>query len=353
MLFGVGALIGFAGTFWQGSAKTFRFWVAGALALTLAPHMTLSPLFLWLLLIPTLSMAVAFWFKKILGRVLIVYVLADVCVALAVTLHQRATTEWSLPGPGTWEVGAGLLAAAALLRLGSPLVDAPRATRGLVLLGWWQGALLGWLAGSSAAPILLLGGASLLLCYIFLRQDSGSGSLLVFGAIIAVLGGYGASALALTAVGFAGSAFLLGDRGASVWAAFLPMSIPATLVWSQGGKSAIPILVAAPLAATALYRLAHEAPGRGGGLVAISAVALSLAAVPDQTVRWLLYSVAAAGVVTLSLTKARAVAPSSLPAEPVPTDRTRTMMGVIAILVLPSFLMAARLTLAGLSTGFL
>lgn len=353
MLFGVGALIGFAGTFWQGSAKSLRFWFPGAVALTLAPFMTLSPSFLWLLLIPSLSMAVAFWFKKIIGRILIVYVVADLCTALAVTIHQRASTGWWLPEPGAWESGAPLIAAAALLRLGSPIIDVQRSSRGLVLLGWWQGALLGWLAGRSAAPILISGGACLLLAYILLRKDSRPSPLLVFGVIIAVVAASGSSALAVTAVGLAGSAFLLGERGASVWAAVLSLSVPATLIWSQGDVSSLPIIVGTPLAAMAVYGLAREAPGQGGALAAITAVALSVAALPDKTLRWLLYGVATAGMVTLSLTRPRSVAPSPLPAEPFDSDRTRPMTWALAILLLPSVFLAARLTLVGLSTGFL
>lgn len=346
-------MVGFAGAFWQGSAKTFRFWVAGALALTVAPLMTLSPLFLWLLLVPSLAMAIAFWFKKIPGAVLLIYVLADVCVALAVTLHHRASTEWSVPGPGTWEAGVGLLAAAALLRLGAPFVDGPRASRGLVLLGWWQGVLLAWLAGPSAAPVLILGGTALMLSYILLANGTGSGPLLAFGGVAAVLAAFGPGTLAVVAVGLAGSAFLLGDRGASIWAAVLPMSVPATLIWPSGISSPIPILIGAPVAAAALYRLAHEAKANGGALVAISAVGLSLAAVPDQTLRWLLYGVAVAGVVTLSLTKARSMAPSPMSKEPVPPDRTRAMTAVVATFLLLSVVLAVRLTLVGLSTGFL
>lgn len=352
-LFGIGATIGFAGAFWQGSAKTFRYWAAGAAALALAPMMTLSVKFLWLLLVPALSMAVAFWFEKIPGRLLLIYVLSDLCVALAVSSHYQAGTEWSLPAPGSWEAGVGLLGAAALLRLGATVVEAPRLSMGLVLLGWWQGALLAWLAGSSASSVLVLGGVLLVLGFIALRFDSSTGPLVVFGGIVAMLAASGADPLAVVAVGLAGTAFILGDRAAAIWAAALPLSAPAALAWSAVGVSPIPIIAGVPLTAVAVYRLVPIARSTGGRLTAVAAVALTMTAVPDQTLRWLLYAVAVSGVVTLTLTKAKPIVPSPLPAEVISAELRPAMLGAIVIPLFINVVLAARLTLIGLSTGFL
>ncbi len=283
-----------------------------------------SVVFLTLFVAPTVVMGVAVARHRLEPAPFLLMALSDIALAIAMSLYQSKTALWSLPEVGEWGSGAGLAAAAAILRLGSAANEGNPQEGGLVSVGWWQGAMLAYWVGGEAAAVLVVGGILLWGASAYFSH-SNLAALSLAGGMLAVAAGLGTDLAGVVAVGLAGTALVMGERVAATWVvAVLPLSMLTLLTLPGGDLMALPALIFPGAWAAMSTRLRAIKPTEEGVLYLSSAGALVVIAylaaltsslitglgdageggVPVQVINgiWLAYAAAMAAGVTVLLT---------------------------------------------------
>jgi hypothetical protein len=383
ILFVVGSAITFAGLALDTARRHLPFWLPAVVAFALAVGREPSILFLILYLIPTICIGVAAIFRRVSPLPFLTLAASDVLLAVAVSIYQSKAALWSLPPVGGWGFGGGFAAGAAIVKMVAPVAAADRREGPLISVGWWQGAMLAYWAGAPAGIVLIAGGVALWgMAVIFPR--SALATLTLAGGTLAIAGGLGVGLPGLLVVAFAGTALAMGERVVSSWTiGILPLSVLTAGVVLPGGPYVALPAVVFPLAWAALSRrltqvkspeqqlpLLLTAAGAGAcvwiaawGVSFLPEVAAGGMGVvgPLENGIWLMYGVAFAAAAGYA-----AIAPSSvvtdLEVEPAAGSGQYSQYQLLVPGLIPpvawlvvgvSLILAVRLVLAGLRTGFL
>lgn len=361
--------------------RHWPFWVPATLLFALSVGREPSVVFLGLFLLPTIVMGVGALFRRISPVPFLLIVLSDVALAIALSLYQSKTSLWSLPPVGGWGTGAGALAAiAAVLRLGTASDVADWREGGLLPVAWWQGVMLAYWSGTEAAVVLVVGGAALWAAGAYLAR-SNLAALSLAGGTVAVAAALEPGILPVLVIGLAGTGLALGERVAAPWAiAILPLSfIAGAIELPTGPYIALPALLFPPAWAVMTARVSQIRPpqdaklvvGPTSGLLVLaylvavgaSFVELDLASnavqLPPQAINavWLCYGLGAAASVAYWVVGDDV--PGKLPPER-PShfsqfhDLVNRLIPAVAWAIFGvAMIIAVRLLLAGLRTGFL
>lgn len=249
--------------------RYWPFWLPATLLFALSVGREPSVVFLGLFLLPTIVMGVGALLRRISPIPFLLIVLSDVAVGIALSLYQSKTSLWSLPPVGGWGAGAGaLVAVAAVLRLGtaSDVVDSREG--GLLPMAWWQGVMLAYWAGTEAAVVLVVGGAALWATGAYLAR-SNLAALSLAGGTVAVAAALEPGILPVLVIGLAGTGLAMGERVAAPWAiAILPLSfISGAIELPTGLYLALPALLFPPAWALMTARVSRIRPPRDAKLV--------------------------------------------------------------------------------------
>lgn len=362
--------------------RYWPFWVPASVLFAVAVGREPSVVFLGLFLLPTVVMGVAAFMRRISPTGFILVVLSDVALGIALSLFQSKTSLWSLPEAGGWiDLGAaGLAGAAAILRLGvaSDVVDSREG--GLLPVAWWQGVMLAYWAGTEAAVVLVVGGAALWAVGAYVAR-SNLAALSLAGGTVAVAAALEPGILPVLVIGLAGIGLAAGERVAAPWAvAILPLSfIAGAIELPTGPFVALPALLFPPAWAAMTGRMSQIRPpqdarlvvGPASGLlvvaylVAIGATFVNLdlgssgVEVPPGALNalWLFYGLGIAAAVAYWVVgdDRPGVVPPEKPAHFSQFhDLVNRLIPVVAWGIFGvAAIIAVRLLLAGLRTGFL
>lgn len=361
--------------------RHWPFWVPATLLFAVAVGREPSVVFLGLFLLPTIVMGVGALLRRISPIPFLLIVLSDVALAIALSLYQSKTSLWSLPPVGEWGTGAAALAAvAAVLRLGTGSDVADSREGGLLPVAWWQGVMLAYWAGTEAAVVLVVGGAALWAAGAYLAR-SNLAALSLAGGTVAVAAALEPGILPVLVIGLAGTGLAMGERVAAPWAiAILPLSFIASgIELPTGPYLVLPALLFPPAWAAMTARVSRIRPPRDAKLivgptsgllvmaylvaVGVSLVDLDLGSnrvqVPAEAINmlWLLYGLGVAASVAYWIVGDDA--PGSPPPEK-PShfsqfhDLVNRLIPAVAWAIFGvAMIIAVRLLLAGLRTGFL
>lgn len=379
ILFPVAAGITFGALSWADLRKYSFFWGPAVLFWALSIGREPSVVFLVLFLIPTIVMGVAVARKRLAPTPFLLMALSDIFLAIAFSLFQSKTALWNLPEVGGWGSGAGLAAAAAILRLGVAAdVDDPK-EGGLVSVPWWQGAMLAYWVGGQGAAVLVVGGILLWGAAAY-GSHSNLSALSLAGGVLAVAAGLDTDLAGVIVLGLAGTGLVMGERVASTWiVAILPLSLLTLLTLPSGQLMALAALIFPGAWAAMSTRLNTIKPTNEGmpylssaalmvGVAFIAAVASSFvtgagevgeAGIPVELINaiWLIYGAGMAAMVTFSFVGH----PQGVRLEP-PGESRYSKSDLLLPRLLPpvawfSFFVAGvvtvRLLLAGFRTAFL
>jgi len=380
LLFPLAAAVTFGALSWADLRRYLPFWAPAIAIWAFSIGREPSVVFLVLFLAPTIIMGVAAARHRLEAAPFLLMALSDIALAIALSLYQSKTALWSLPEVGGWGSGAGLAAAAAIIRLGSAANEGHPKEGGLVSVGWWQGAMLAYWVGGEAAIVLVVGGILLWGASAYFSH-SNLAALSLAGGMLAVAAGLGANLAGVIAIGLAGTALVMGERVAAPWlVAVLPLSLLGLLTLPGSGElMALPALIFPGAWAAMSTRLRAIKPTQEGelalpgaaslvGFAYLAALASSLLAasgevgeggLPVEAINgiWLLYAAGMAAMATLSLTSTT----QSIRWEPEAQGHYSKSDVLLPKLVPPvawfSLFVAAavtvRLVLAGLRTAFL
>lgn len=362
--------------------RDLPFWLPAVAAFGLAVGREPSIMFLVLFIIPTICLGVAAISRRIHPLPFLILAASDVVLAVAVSIYQSKSALWSLPPVAGWGFGGGFAAGAAILKLVAPVAASDRREGPLVSVGWWQGAMLAYWAGVPAGIVLVVGGVALWgVAAAFPRPSMAS--LGLAGGTLALAAGLGVGLAGLLVVGFAGTALAMGERVVSTWTvAILPLSLLTAGLALPTGPYMVLGAAVFPLAWAAMSkRMTRVKPpeqqvqflisaAAAGACIWLAAAGVSLVPELAQGVNligslengiWLLLGVAAAATAAYGV-----IAPSQTPSdlEPEPVGATGEysqfqllVPGLIPpvawLVVAVSVILAVRLVLAGLRTGFL
>jgi hypothetical protein len=379
LLFPIAAAITFGALSWADLRRYAPFWGPAVVLWALAIGREPSVIFLVLFLIPTIVMGVAAARHRLAATPFLLMALSDIALAIAFSIFQSKTALWTLPEIGGWGSGAGLAAAAAILRLGAAAdVDDPK-EGGLVSIPWWQGAMLAYWVGGPGAAVLVVGGILLWGAAAY-SSHSNLAALSLAGGMLAVAAGLGADLAGVIVLGLAGTALVMGERVAATWmVAVLPLSLMTLLTLPSGPLMALAALIfpgAWAAMSTRLNLIRPTAEGLpylslgatlvGAGYVAANASSfftgvgeLGEGGIPVEAINaaWLVYGAGLAAMVTLSFV----AGPMGMRLDP-PGEAPYSKSELILPRLLPpvawfSFFVAAvvtvRLLLAGFRTAFL
>jgi hypothetical protein len=383
ILFVAASAITFGGLALDGARRYLPFWLPAVVAFALSVGREPSIMFLALFLIPTVCMGVAAISRKISPLTFLILAASDVVLAVAVSIYQSKSALWSLPPVGGWGFGGGFAAGAAILKMGAPAAAADRGQGPLVSLGWWQGALLAYWAGAPAGIVLVAGGVALwLISGLFPRTTMAS--LALAGGTLAIAAGLGVGLAGLLVVGLAGAALAMGERVISTWTiGLLPLSLVSAGPVLPGGPYMVVAAVVFPMAwavmakrltrvkspeAQVRFLLSAAAVGAciwltAAGVAFIPEVAsgsLSLIG-PLENGIWLMYGAGVAAMAGFAAIDPSA-ALADLEEEPVGASGEYSQYQLLVpglippvawLVVAVSVILAVRLVLAGLRTGFL
>lgn len=383
ILFAVAASISFGAFAGTDVVKQLPFWGPAVAIFALSIGREPSVVFLGLFIGPTMILGLAALFKRMSPSPFLIYALSDIVLGIAFSIYQSKTALWTLPEVGQWGPAGGVVAVAAILRLGGASAVSDHREGGLVALGWWQGAMLAYWAGAPAAAVLI-GGAIVLWGVASYFAPSSLTGLTIAGGVVAIAAGLGAGLLGVISVGLAGTALALGERMISAWAVgLLPLSLITTLTIPGGQLMAIPALFFPGAWAAMSGRLSAIKPSADrleviGSAAAVVVVAY-LAALGEAVVvkdaptsaamgglpvaavgaLWLLYGAGIAGAVAAGVTGGRQAQVVSQMFEP---GGQHSQFDVLISKIVPavgwfSYAVAVavtvRLVIAGFGTGFL
>ncbi|HVL51669.1 MAG TPA: hypothetical protein VM754_09265, partial [Actinomycetota bacterium] len=119
LLFPLAAAVTFGALSWADLRRYLPFWAPAIAIWAFSIGREPSVVFLVLFLAPTIIMGVAAARHRLEAAPFLLMALSDIALAIALSLYQSKTALWSLPEVGGWGSGAGLAAAAAIIRLGS------------------------------------------------------------------------------------------------------------------------------------------------------------------------------------------------------------------------------------------
>lgn len=384
ILFAVAASISFGAFAGSDFMKQLPFWGPAVALFALSIGREPSVVFLLLFILPTMVLGLAALFKRMSPSPFLIFALSDIVLAIAFSIYQSKTALWTLPEVGQWGTGAGgVVAAAAIMRLGGATLVSDHKEGGLVALGWWQGVLLAYWAGAPAVAVLI-GGAILLWGIASLIAPSGLTGLTVAGGVVAITAGLGGGLLGVLSIGLAGTALALGERLLSAWAVgLLPLSLATTLSIPGGRLIAIPALFFPGAWAAMSGRLSaikpsadrQEVIGSAAAVVVVAylAAVVEAALVEDAPISaamgglpvvavgalWLLYAAGIAGSIAAAVTGGRQSHAVSQLFEPGGQhsqfddllSRLLPTVGWFSFAV--AVAVAVRLLIAGFGTGFL
>lgn len=243
ILFVVAAAISFGAFVGTDLQKQIPFWAPAVALFALSIGREPSVWFLVLFILPTMILGVAALFRRVSPTPFLIFALSDIVLGIAFSIYQSRTALWTLPEVGQWGPAGAVVAAAAIFRLGGATVVSDHKEGGLVVLGWWQGAMLAYWAGGPAVAVLV-GGAIVLWGASAYYSASSLTGLTIAGGAVAIAAGLDAGLLGILSIGLAGTALALGERLVSVWAVgILPLSLVATLSIPGGQLIAIPALL--------------------------------------------------------------------------------------------------------------
>lgn len=281
-----------------------------------------SVVFLVMFLVPTIILGIGVARHRLEATPFLIVALSDIFLAIAFSIYQSKTALWTLPEVGGWGSGAGLAAAAAILRLGVAAdVDDPK-EGGLVSIPWWQGAMLAYWVGGQGAAVLVVGGILLWGAAAY-SSHSNLAALSLAGGVLAVAAGLGTDLAGVIVLGLAGTALVMGERVASSWlVAILPLSLLTLLTLPTGPLMALAALVFPGVWAAMSTRLNSIKPPEEGlpylsaaagmlGLAYIAALGSSFvtgsgevgeAGIPVELINaiWLVYGAGMSAMVTLA-----------------------------------------------------
>jgi hypothetical protein len=281
-----------------------------------------SVVFLVMFLVPTIVLGIGVARHRLEATPFLIMALSDIFLAIAFSIYQSKTALWTLPEVGAWGSGAGLAAAAAILRLGVAAdVDDPK-EGGLVSIPWWQGAMLAYWVGGQGAAVLVVGGILLWGAAAY-SSHSNLAALSLAGGVLAVAAGLGTDLAGVIVLGLAGTALVMGERVASSWLlAILPLSLLTLLTLPTGPLMALAALVFPGVWAAMSTRLNSIKPPEEGlpylsgaagmlGVAYIAALASSFvtgagevgeAGIPVELINaiWLVYGAGMSAMVTLA-----------------------------------------------------
>lgn len=379
LLFPVAAAITFGALSWADLRRYAPFWGPAVLLWALAIGREPSVIFLVLFLVPTIIMGVAAAKHRLASTPFLLMALSDITLAIAFSIYQSKTALWTLPEVGGWGSGAGLAAAAAIIRLGAAAdVDDPK-EGGLVSIPWCQGAMLAYWVGGQGAAVLVVGGILLWGAAAY-SSHSNLAALSLAGGMLAVAAGLGADLAGVLVLGLAGTALVMGERVAATWmVAVLPLSLMTLLTLPSGPLMAAAALIFPGAWAAMSTRLNHIRPTEQGipyltlgatlvGAGYVAAIASSFftgvgelgeGGIPVEAINaaWMLYGAGFAAMVTFSFIGS----PMEMRIDP-PGQAPYSKSELILPKLLPpvawfSFFVAAivtvRLLLAGFRTAFL
>lgn len=349
LIVGVGAAASL-GAIWRGAGRSARIWVPMTAVTLLALGAGRSVSFAAWFITATLLAFGGLIGKRTHPFHALMFAVSDVLLVCAVQAANEQTTLWTMPPPGGWGDASILLALSAVARLAAPLVLAPRATNGVLFVGWAQGAVLAALAGPGAAQISVP--AAILVLCLCLKPGSRSSGLAYAGAAIIIAAALGADPPQVSLVAASGLAMALGERWFGLWGwAAAPFSILATTPVSASMAAVLALAVGLPALALAVEETCAHPRTTGGRGIAI--VGVIIAAVASGAPWWLLVTAASAAALTWWLRAERAPI-EARPREPepaVPYALTTAVLAGLAWLGAASIL--GWLAIRGLSTGFL
>lgn len=379
-LFPAAAAITFAALSWSNLRRYLPFWAPAVVLWALSIGREPSVVFLGLFLLPTIVMGVAVATHRLAPAPFLLMALSDIALAIAFSIFQSKSALWTLPEVGGWGSGAGLAAAAAILRLGAAAdVDDPK-EGGLVSVPWWQGAMLAYWVGGPGAAVLVVGGILLWGAAAY-TSHSNLGALSLAGGVLAVAAGLGIDLAGVVVLGLAGTGLVMGERVVSTWlVAILPLSLLTLLTLPNGQLMALAALVFPGAWAAMSTRLNAIRPTAEGvpylssaaallGVAYVGALASSFftgagelgeGGIPVEAINgaWLVYGAGMAGMVTMSFTGS---SPGGVRVDP-PSQAHYSKSELLLPKLLPPVAwfgvfvagaVAVRLLLAGFRTAFL
>lgn len=273
-------------TLWQGAGPSVPILLASAGALVFIPTQDISVAVVALFIVPTLAALVGALLHRAHPFQALMFATADLMLVGALLLSHRQTTEWVLPGPGSWGRGTALIALAAILRSAVGLVPVGRRHMGVAMTGSWMGIVLAFWAGPAALLLLVIGAAVLLASSLLPTERTIGTAMTHAGAVALGLAGVGAPPEVLAVVGAGGAATVLGSPllGIFSWG-LLPLSA-ASFLSIPSGLGATLVLVTTPLLLgfAVEHTMSVRNPHRGGRLVGSAAVAAAIL-MADQSQR--------------------------------------------------------------------